>query len=191
MIMRFNGNSSQTEIEVNKIYPATITEINDITDKVGAFADIGIEVKLNAKSVPFDLRTTAFIKFERRSNGELDPDKNTWSGPFNSILDCLKYPGGFDRFGAFRDMNGEEIPANDIVPALREHLSKEFGSEHGYPFLVYVEKDKKGYTSIKRKIFPASEYEKMKLYAEASNKYKKDQATTTPPRNQTSAQARL
>mgnify|MGYP001296133081 CR=1 FL=1 len=163
-------NSGEGASAAPGVYRATIIDFVDITERVRAFADKAIEVKVNAEGIGFDLKTTIFIKYDRKANGELDPSKNSWSNHINSILDAIDYTGGFDRFGTFRDASGEEV--DDIAGELAKWYMDKFPNYQDYNFLVYVEQDKKGYTVIKRKIFKSTQRDKMDEYVAASNRLK-------------------
>lgn len=160
----------------NDYYNAVISEFTNITERVKDYADIAIEIVLNCENVEFETKIPYFIKFSRLPNGELNPDENTWVRPLNNLLDTIQYNGGFDRFGIFRDESGEEIDKNEIDEELAKHFLKMFPNG-GYPFIVYLEKDAKGYMRPLKRIYPATEKQQLEKFVAFHKKNKKK----TPP----------
>ena len=180
---RFESTGSGSgQVVVPGKYKAKVVEFTDITSRISQYADIGIEMKVSAETISFELKTTMFIKFERKPNGELDADKNTWSGQMNSILDAIDYNGGFDRYGVFRNPNGDEV--DDIAAELSQAYMTRYPDDN-YTLLVFVEPDKKGYSTIKRRVFKVNEEDKMDAYVAASAKLKAK--AKTQPASGTSA----
>lgn len=166
---RFETAGSGSNDIVEGKYHAKISDINDITERVKEYADIALEIKVDAQGIPFELKTTIFIKFNRKPNGELDPEQNMWSGQINSLLDYMNYTGGFDKYGVFRNGQGEEI--DEIAQELCTAYSQ-YNPNDEYNALVYVEHDSKGYATIKRKIFKITQSDKMDKYVASSNRMK-------------------
>ncbi len=148
---RFEGSGERQSCEEG-YYNAAISYMDDITDRVSQYADWAFEVIFNAEGVGFELKTSFFVKMSRQGNGELNPEDNGWSKQFNNFLDTINYDGGFDRFGVFRDPTGEEVRRSDIVTCLSTHIATEFSAD-GYPFVLYVEKDKKGYMAPVKRVY--------------------------------------
>ena len=156
-------------------YNATIVDFVDITERVSQYADWAFEVKLNAEDVSFELKSSYFIKFARLGNGELDVDNNGWSKQFNNLLDTINFTGGFDRFGVFRDATGEEIEREDILTKLCQHIIDNF-KEGEYPFIIYVEKDDKGYMRPMKRIYMPKDRAELISFVD----YKKKNAKKPP-----------
>lgn len=150
-------------------YNATIADFVEITERVSKFADYAFETKLNAETVEFELKMSFFIKFDRLPNGELDPQKNTWVSQFNNLLDTIDYKGGFDRFGVFRDSTGEEIPREDILQELSKCYLENF-KDNGYPFIIYLEKDSKGYMAPYKRIYLIKDKQQLESFVEYKQK---------------------
>jgi hypothetical protein len=161
-------------------YNATISEFINITDRVKEYADIAIEILLNCEDVEFETKIAYFIKFSRLGNGELNPDENSWVRPFNNLLDTIRYNGGFDRFGIFRDESGEEIDKNAIDEELAKHFLNTF-PDGGYPFIVYLEKDAKGYMRPLKRIYPVTQKQQLEKFVVFHNKNKKKTPAASTP----------
>lgn len=172
---RFEGSNERPTCSEG-YYSATIVDFVEITDRVKAFADYAFEMKLNAETVEFELKSSFFIKFDRLANGELDPQKNMWVSQFNNLLDTIDYHGGFDRFGVFRDPTGEEISREDILQELCKHYSDTF-KDTGYPFVIYLEKDTKGYMNPLKRIYLIKDKPQLESFVE----YKKKKARKPLP----------
>ena len=182
---RFQGNAEKQYI-ADDYYNATIVDFKDITDRVARFADYAFEIIMNAEKVPFELKTSVLIKFDRESDGALDPNKNSWRHQFNNLLDTLNYDGGFDRYGTFRDETGEEIAREDILIELTKHLQATI-KDGEYPFIIYVAKDAKGYKNPLKRIYR----QKDKAELESFVAYYNDKAKDTPSKPQSSGAPRL
>lgn len=165
---RFEGSNERPTCPEG-YYSATIADFVDITERVSKFADYAFEMKLNAETVQFELKSSFFIKFDRLANGELDPQKNTWITQFNNLLDTLGYAGGFDRFGVFRDATGEEIPREDILQELSKCYLENF-KDTGYPFIIYLEKDSKGYMNPYKRIYLIKDKPQLENFVEYKKK---------------------
>jgi len=148
------------------IYEANIVDINDITDRVRAWAQLAVEITFKTKESDLELKSTIFINFERDDNGSLDAKKNTWSIQFNNLLRALDYNGGFSRSGNFITEAGDK--SSDIVYEL---VQKMITIQEDCPFVISIYRDKKGYLAVDKRIFKKHERELLEKYV--ANKAKK------------------
>lgn len=176
---RFEKSNERINIAVG-YYNASIVDFLDISDKLKQWGDFSFETHCKAEGVPFDLKITHIIKFERTSSGELDPELNSWSSQFNNLLDAIEYNGGFDRYGVFRDAAGEEIFQDNILETLLLHIQSKFTSE--FPFLIYVEKDSKGYMRPMKRIYQHKDKADLESFVEYRQKKAKPTASSTARR---------
>lgn len=173
---RFEKSESSKTV-ANGYYHVTITDLINITERVSQYADIAFELLLSVENVPFEIQSSIFIKFERDANGELDPAKNSWVNTFNNFLDTIKYEGGFDKYGVFRNANGDELSHDEMLEELHKHYTQHFDNS-GYPFITYLYKDNKGYMKAVKRIYPISEKKSLESFVEYFLKTKKTTMTT-------------
>jgi hypothetical protein len=175
---RFEKSGDKPNVPIG-YYNTSIVDFLDISDKLKQWGDWSFEAHCKAESVPFELKITYIIKFDRTSSGELDPDLNSWASQFNNLLDTIEYYGGFDRYGVFRDAAGEEIALENILETLLLHIQSKFPT--GHPFLIYIEKDPKGYMRPMKRIYQHKDKAELESFVEyRQNKGKK--TTPAPPR---------
>jgi len=172
---RFGSTSGTADI-AEGIYNACITEINDVKDRLRTPVDGCYEIKFDVEGVPFEVKTSIFIDFDRLPNGELDPDKNSWQWQFNNLLQTLNYNGGFDRVGKFRNENGEyeDDVAFELCKAVQAMPENKTSR---YPYVINLQRSKKGFMEAGRRIFLQKDRAKLEAFV---SKPKKQTASTTP-----------
>ena len=155
-----------------KIYEAQVVDFVEVTNpKVLAYCDFALEVKYDVKDVPFQVSNTIYVKFDRLPSGSLDPEKNGWRYQLYNLFETLGYNGGYDAQGRFRNEDSEFA---DMAEELAKHITN--NPTNGYPYVIHVFRDKKGYMTVNKRIYKTSD--KAKLEAFVNKKPK--QSTQTP-----------
>lgn len=166
-----------------KIYEAQVVDFAEVDNpKMLAYADYALEVKYDVKDIPFPLRNTLYIKFDRLPNGDLNPaeDKNSWRYQLYNFFETIGYDGGYDSQGRFRNENAEFA---DMGEELSKHIMNINTS--GYPYVVHVYRDKKGYLTVNKRIYKVKDKGKLEAWVN------KKPRGTTPPQQQVSGAPKL
>ena len=156
------------------IYEAQVVDFVEVTNpKVLAYADFALEVKYDIKDIPFQISNTVYVKFDRLPSGDLNPaaDKNSWRYQLYNLFESLGYDGGYDAQGRFRNENAEFA---DMAEELAKHITN--NPTNGYPYVVHVMRDKKGYMVVNKRVFKSEDRGKLEAWVNKKPK----QPTTTP-----------
>ncbi len=157
-------------------YNARISDVRDVTEKLGQYGDICLEVVYQVEDVPFEVNQTVFIKFEFDHSGELSQKGNSWIRQVNNLLDTIGYKGGFNNGGVFVDQDGEAVDNADIALAISKHILDNFDLNE-YCFVLYLERTDKGYTRPAKRVYPIADKRQLEKYIDFIKKVKNDKKT--------------
>jgi hypothetical protein len=153
---RFTPETQTSPLEPG-IHHASITDVSDVSEKLSQYGyDWAIEVEFMLDGFKYPKTIVYKDKFARETDGKLNRKENKGIASLNNLLRLIRFDGGFDPVGVWRNVNGDEISISEGCREIIEHIRTHFS---GMDFAVYAYRTKsrkdpdKTYIELAKRVF--------------------------------------